>query len=133
VSPPLVLLSLARELNLDARRRADAARRAGASRPGRRPLADDAARVTLRLDRVSDSSALYELAELCERRLPTGRLVVAELDNRVVAAVTLDGRERVYDPFVRTEHLWPLLALRAAQIQGVDVRAPMRRLLPRRA
>jgi hypothetical protein len=92
----------------------------------------DDARLTLRVDRVWDSSRLHDLAALNERRLPGCSFVVAELDGIVVAAVPLDGGPALADPFVRTAHLLPLLELRAAQIRRVDLRRRPR-LFPRRA
>src|SRR5262249_10296560 len=78
-------------------------------------------RVTLRLDRVWDSSSLYELAELEGRRLREERHVVAEVDGRVVAALPLGGGAPLAEPLVPTADLLPLLELRAAQIRRVEL------------
>ena len=48
--------------------------------------------VTLRLCTVQDDPALERLAQLESRELPDGRLVVAEVDGELVAAVPLGGR-----------------------------------------
>lgn len=95
-----------------------------------RPSATDLAQIELRLCRVGDDPALEELAELAEKPVPFGRSVVALVNGRLVAALPLSGGHILADPFVRTEHLRPLLELRAAQL-----REPVRRrtLLPRYA
>jgi hypothetical protein len=45
-----------------------------------------------------------------------------------VAAVPLGAGEAIRDPFVRTDHLLPLLELRAAQLRDPE---PRRRWVPR--
>lgn len=98
-----------------------------------RPALDEAS-VALRLCRVDDDPALEDLAALAERPLPTGRFVVGEVDGRIVAALPLTGGPPLADPFVRTEHLLPLLELRAAQVRGDRSRfRAVPRLRPRRA
>jgi len=74
--------------------------------------------VELRLCRVGDDPDLERLANLDGRPLPSGRLIVAVIGGRIVAALPLHGGPPVADPFARTEHLLPLLELRAAQIRG---------------
>jgi hypothetical protein len=74
--------------------------------------------VELRLCRVGDDPDLERLAKLDGRPLPSGRLIVAVVGRRIVAALPLNGGAPVADPFARTEHLLPLLELRAAQIRG---------------
>jgi hypothetical protein len=98
------------------------------SRP-RKPAAD-MRDIELRLCRVADDPALEELAALAERPLPRGRLVLAAVRGRIVAALPLTGGTALRDPFVRTEHLLPLLELRAAQLRSPE---PRRRLIPRYA
>ena len=85
--------------------------------------------IALRLDRVADDRALARLAALEERRVPEGRLVIAELDGRLVAALPLDGGPALRDPFVRTAHLQHLLELRVAQLNYLP--RPKRGLRPR--
>jgi hypothetical protein len=72
--------------------------------------------VVLRLCSVHDDAALDRLAELESRPLPSGRHVIAEVDGTVVAALPLGQGPVLADPFERTEHLIPLLELRARQI-----------------
>jgi len=82
----------------------------------------------LRLCSVSDDQALADLAMLSGRPVPPGRLVVAIVEGRLVAAVPLAGGQTLADPFERTEQLVRLLELRAAQLREVGGR---RSLLPR--
>jgi hypothetical protein len=84
--------------------------------------------VELRLCRVSDDRDLDRLAELDGRPVPYGRMVVAAVGGRVVAALPLAGGQALRDPFARTAHLLPLLELRAAQLREPE---PRRRLIPR--
>jgi hypothetical protein len=84
--------------------------------------------IELRLCKPADDEQLAELALLSERALPAGRLIVASVRNRIVAALPLAGGEALRDPFVRTAHLLPLLELRAAQLREPK---PRRRLIPR--
>jgi hypothetical protein len=84
--------------------------------------------VELRLCRIADDPHLERLAELEGRPVPVGRLVVAVIRGRIVAALPLAGRHGLRDPFTRTEHLMPLLELRAAQLREPE---PRRGLIPR--
>jgi hypothetical protein len=93
----------------------------------RRPLAD-AQDVELRLCKVADDPQLERLAELSERPMPHGRLVIAASRGRIVAALPLAGGAALRDPFVRTAHLMPLLELRAAQLRDPE---PRRWFIPR--
>ena len=94
----------------------------------KREPAADTRDVELRLCRVSDDPELERLAELEGRPLPFGRLVVAVVRGHLVAALPVSGGCALADPFTRTEHLLPLLELRAAQLREPK---PRRRLLPR--
>jgi hypothetical protein len=96
-------------------------------RPAQRTAAD-VTEIELRLCRVGDDPALDQLAELAERPLPFGRLVVAVVDGRIVAALPIAGGHTLTDPFVRTAHLRPLLELRAAQLREPE---PRGRFFPR--
>ena len=84
--------------------------------------------IELRLCRADDDPALDELEALAERELPSGRLILAAVRGRIVAALPLAGGPAVADPFVRTQHVVRLLELRAAQLRQPE---PRRRLIPR--
>jgi hypothetical protein len=104
-------------------------REAARPRPRRTSTnAADTAGVELRLCRCEDDPQLEDLARLAGRPLPFGRFVVAVVRGRVVAAVPLVGGHPLTDPFVRTEHLLPLLELRAKQLREPE---PRRSLFPR--
>jgi hypothetical protein len=92
-----------------------------------RPVADTSD-VELRLCKVADDPQLERLAELSERAMPHGRLVIAATRGQIVAALPLAGGEALRDPFARTAHLLPLLELRATQLRDPE---PRRGLIPR--
>jgi hypothetical protein len=128
---PTIMWYLANQRLEELRR--DARRPVRPSRPERRTLDEEA--VQLRLCRVGDDPQLHQLAQLEGRPLPEGRLVVAEANGRIVAALPLAGGRPLADPFARTQHLLPLLELRAAQVRGAKRRRlhPVLGLLPHRA
>ena len=82
--------------------------------PTRQELADEA--VSLRLCRVSDDPILDRLAALEGREVPRGRHLIAEVNGEIVASLPLMGGDLLADPFRPTEHLLPLMRLRAAQL-----------------
>ena len=101
--------------------------RGAATRPLQARPATEAAGVELRLCRAGDDPDLERLAQLEGRPVPAGRLLVALVCGRVVAALPLSGGRLLADPFARTAELRPLLELRAAQLR------PRRRLSLRHA
>jgi hypothetical protein len=113
--------------------RIDTLRRA-AVRPLARPVPRvEDAEIELRLCKAADDPALADLAELSEQRVPLGRLVVALVDGRLVAALPLAGGCALRDPFVRTAHLTRLLELRAKQLREPVAPPRAMRLLRRHA
>jgi hypothetical protein len=84
--------------------------------------------VVIRRLAADDSSAVKRLAQLDSSRIPEGPLLGAEVEGRVLAAISLTSGESVADPFARTEELRALLELRAAQLRR---RARRGRRLPR--
>jgi len=81
-------------------------------------LAHLAPTVLIRAARGSDGPALRRLAELDSRELPAGELLVAETDDELVAALSVDTGERVADPFRRTADVVDLLQYRARRIRS---------------
>ena len=67
----------------------------------------------------ADTAAVRGLAELDGARAPSGRLLVAEADGELVAAVPLAGGPAIADPFRHTTAIVSLLGLRAAQLRGL--------------
>jgi hypothetical protein len=74
--------------------------------------------VLIRAARGSDGPALRRLAALDSRPLPEGELLIAETDDEVVAALSLETGARVADPFRRTADVVDLLALRAKRLRA---------------
>jgi hypothetical protein len=81
-------------------------------------LANLAPTVLIRAARGSDGPALRRLAELDSRPLPEGELLVAEADDQVVAALSVDTGAKVADPFRRTADVVDLLAYRARRLRA---------------
>jgi hypothetical protein len=76
-----------------------------------------AARVTLRLATGEDDDALARLAALYDRPLPSGPLLLAEVDGELQAALTLTGAQELMEPYLPTAALVDLLALRAKHLR----------------
>ena len=74
--------------------------------------------VTLRFATDADAGRLRTLAALDSARVPSGPVLIAEVDGRVRAALPLDGGEPIADPFRRSADLVALLRTRAAQLAG---------------
>jgi hypothetical protein len=85
--------------------------------------------VTLRHATPDDRGALERLAALDEADIPAGPLLVADVDDRPVAALALGDGAVIADPFVATSDPVALLRLRASQLSAA-ARAGRRR--PRR-
>ena len=74
--------------------------------------------VVIRAARGSDGPALRRLAALDSRPLPEGAVLVAEADDEVVAALSVDTGAKVADPFRRTADVVDLLAYRARRLRA---------------
>jgi hypothetical protein len=57
---------------------------------------------TIRLATAADDAALRRLAALDSQSPLSGRMLVAEVDDAVVAAIALTGGRTIADPFVLT-------------------------------
>jgi hypothetical protein len=79
--------------------------------------------IAIRPARPSDAERLRWLAQRDTANVPAGRLLVAEVDGAIAAAVAVDGGEAIADPFQRTAELVALLRMRAHQGRR---RAPLR-------
>jgi hypothetical protein len=108
--------------------------RRAAARPLKAPARRvESSNIELRLCKPSDDPALDDLAALSEEPVPFGRLVVALVNGRLVAALPLAGGCALRDPFVRTAHLTRLLELRAKQLREPVPQRRALRLLRRHA
>jgi hypothetical protein len=89
-------------------------------RPGPEPRpfldADAFDAVTIRVAERGDEPALARLAGRDSTRVPSGRLLVAEIGGELLAAMPVSGGRPIADPFVPTATLVSLLELRAAQL-----------------
>jgi hypothetical protein len=74
--------------------------------------------ITFRRSSDADAERLRELAELDSARPMEGPVLLAELNDRPVAAISLDGRRAIADPFVPTEHLLSALLTWATEAEA---------------
>ena len=77
----------------------------------------------VRLADAGDQQRLRRLAALDSALPLTGEVLLAELDGTVVAALSLDDGKVVADPFVPTEPVLDVLAMRAAALRPDGGRA----------
>jgi hypothetical protein len=73
--------------------------------------------ITLRRGAAEDAFAIRRLATLDSAPAPTGETLVAEHDGALVAAVTIDGRTAIADPFRPTASVVALLRAWSAQLR----------------
>ena len=92
-------------------------------------LSMTSAAFTLRQAASADRTALDELAQLDSRRLTDDRYTVAEIDGRIVAAISNTTGDAIADPFRRTAEIVELLRAHAGQ---VTVKQTRRQLTLRR-
>jgi hypothetical protein len=78
--------------------------------------------LTLRICSEADAPALRRLAERDCARVPAGRVLAAEDGTGLIAAISLDSRELIADPFLPTADSAELLRRRAAQIRRAEGR-----------
>jgi hypothetical protein len=78
--------------------------------------------VTIRHAHAGDLRPLERLAALDSRRIPSGELLVAEVQGRLVAALSIDTGAVIADPFESTASIVDVL-----RIQAGAVRPPARR------
>ena len=84
----------------------------------------------------ADDAALRELAELDSTSVSSGDYAVAEVEGRILAAVSLSDGSAIADPFVPTAELVGLLKLHARPASGLKkprLRLPIPRIRPRPA
>lgn len=80
--------------------------------------------VAVRMARPEDDAAIHRIAALDGKRVPGGRVLVAEADAEVIAAMPAAGGTVVADPFRWTSEVVALMELRAAQFADTG-RAPL--------
>jgi hypothetical protein len=91
--------------------------------------------LVVRRARSSDNDALATLAALDSSRPLTGERMIAEVDDRIVAAVSLHDGRAVADPFVPTGDVVEVLRVHTAGARSAAARGRRRmpRLVPRLA
>ncbi len=67
---------------------------------------------------TADDAAVERLAQLDSGDRPTGHLIGAEIEGRLLVATSIETGKSVADPFSRTEELRALVEMRIAQIKG---------------
>jgi hypothetical protein len=77
--------------------------------------------VAVRLARAEDEAAIRRLASLDGKKAPEGRVLVAEADAELIAALAIDGGEAVADPFRWTSDVVALMEMRAEQLAAADL------------
>ena len=82
--------------------------------------------VTIRRAGTDDETALRRLADLDSTRVPDGPVLMAEIGNQPVAAISVVSGQSFADPFVPTLELRRLLELRASQLH-LSTDEPQRR------
>jgi len=74
--------------------------------------------ITIRPLREGDAPAVRLLAELDDRPVPPGPLLLAEVEGTIEAAVALDGGETIANPFAPSGEAVSLLRVRAEQLRA---------------
>ena len=82
--------------------------------------------LTVRVATADDDNGLRRLAELDSATVPPPPLLIAEVDDRPVAAVSLSTGAAIADPFRPTAEVVALLRLRS---RSLGAAAPRRRVL----
>lgn len=82
--------------------------------------------ITIRTSTAADAVALARLAALDSAEMPSGRLLLAEVDGSLRAVLPLDGGRSISDPFAESAHVLELLAAHAQALPHVN--RPRRRL-----
>lgn len=74
--------------------------------------------ITIRRLGPSDEAAIERLAQVDSNERPEAPLMGAEVEGRLLIAMSIETGESVADPFSRTEELRALVGIRVAQIKG---------------
>jgi len=76
--------------------------------------------VAIRMARPEDEYAIFRVAALDGRAAPSGRVLVAEADGEIVAALSVTDGSKAADPFRWTSDVMALMEMRAEQFAGTD-------------
>jgi hypothetical protein len=94
--------------------------------PDNRCMTTTSSTLTLRSATADDAPWLERLAALDSATVPEGRIVVAERDGQLIAAISERTLKAIADPFERTADAVALL--RTHVLTGDGARKPRRRL-----
>jgi hypothetical protein len=72
--------------------------------------------VAIRMARPDDDYAIQRVAALDGRAVPAGRILVAEADGEIIAALSVSDGSKAADPFSWTSDVVALMEMRAEQI-----------------
>jgi hypothetical protein len=81
-------------------------------------IAQDSQDLTIRIARPEDSDALRRLAQRDSAQVPSGELLVAVVEGRMRAAISVRSGRAIADPFHPTYELVALLCERAEQLRS---------------
>lgn len=76
--------------------------------------------LTIREARPEDERVIARLAELEEREAPSGTILVAEVEQEILAVLPFDGTAPIADPLRPMEGLVDLLRLRKRQLEQAE-------------
>ena len=88
--------------------------------------------IVLRRAFPDDDNQINLIAALDEEARPDGELLVAEVDGKIVAAMSVDGRRSIADPFEPTAEVLHLLRSRTRQLRNEHRVGRVRGWLPAR-
>ena len=74
--------------------------------------------ITIRPLREDDAAAVQRPAELEERPVPPGALLLAEVEGTIEAAVAIESGEAIANPFASSAEVVSLLRVRAEQLRA---------------
>jgi hypothetical protein len=77
--------------------------------------------VVVRLAGPEDEQAIRRVAALDGKAVPAGRVLVAEADSELIAALPIGGGSAVADPFRWTSDVVALMEMRAEQLAEADL------------
>ena len=77
--------------------------------------------VAVRIARAEDEAAIRRIASLDGKKAPVGRVLVAEADAEVIAALSVADGQAVADPFRWTSDVVALMEMRARQLDAADL------------
>jgi hypothetical protein len=77
--------------------------------------------VAVRVARPEDELAIQRVASLDGKKALTGRVLVAEADREIIAAIGIESGSAVADPFRWTSDVVALMEMRAEQLAAADL------------